>query len=532
MTTPYFLSFLVAVLRIIRALFKRSSPPASGLRLGNSGQALRLFPAQIFRSWPSVDSFPWTQLHAVSPATKNNGGGEALVGLVPLPDHPILSKGRMITMTKKQQLEFLDPATLALDINVRKDAELTAGFIASLKEHGVMEPVLAHRNADGVVRVLMGQRRTLGAVEAGLTSIPVVVKDSPEEAERIMTQMVENIQRTELSGADEADAYKQLSLMGISAAQMAKGTGRDKTVVEGTLKASATGAGTKALQEGMTLEQALVLAEFDGDEDAIEELNSVIADEPHYLDHVAQRIRDKKVAATALEAKLAELADAGTTVVDEAGNYADSEAIYTSALNRADGEPADDEDANAFVIQTNYRGEVSVRAVVTGWQALGFVPKYERHGQQQAQSGPMTDEQKDARRILIANNKSMESATVVRQEWVKTLLSRKTAPRAWAYFVVHAITHHPETAQGYESHVAATMIGAKTEGQHHPLRSHVDETTARAEFALIALICGGYEKRLPKDSWRSPYQIHKDYLEQLVTWGYTASAVEQIILDA
>ncbi|ALV47955.1 hypothetical protein MB46_19140 (plasmid) [Arthrobacter alpinus] len=56
-------------------------------------------------------------------------------------------------MTNTQQLEFLDPATLTLDINVRKDAELTAGFIASLKEHGVMEPVLAHRNADGVVRV-------------------------------------------------------------------------------------------------------------------------------------------------------------------------------------------------------------------------------------------------------------------------------------------------------------------------------------------------------------------------------------------
>ena len=38
---------------------------------------------------------------------------------------------------------MLDPATLTVDIHVRKDAALTADFIASIKEHGVMEPVSA-----------------------------------------------------------------------------------------------------------------------------------------------------------------------------------------------------------------------------------------------------------------------------------------------------------------------------------------------------------------------------------------------------
>ena len=45
----------------------------------------------------------------------------------------------------------------------------------------------------------MGQRRTRAAVEAGRESIPVMIIDSPEEAERIVTQVVENIQRTELT---------------------------------------------------------------------------------------------------------------------------------------------------------------------------------------------------------------------------------------------------------------------------------------------------------------------------------------------
>jgi ParB family chromosome partitioning protein len=50
--------------------------------------------------------------------------------------------------------------------------------------------------------------------------------------------------------------------------------------------------------------------------------------------------------------------------------------------------------------------------------------------------------------------------------------------------------------------------------------------------SLIALICAGYEKTIAKDSWRSPGRSHVSYLTQLVTWGYTPSEVEQIILDS
>jgi hypothetical protein len=51
----------------------------------------------------------------------------------------------------------------------------------------------------------------------------------------------------------------------------------------------------------------------------------------------------------------------------------------------------------------------------------------------------MTEKPKAERKTLIANNREMESATKVRREFVKTLLSRKTAPKGWQYFTVHAI---------------------------------------------------------------------------------------------
>ena len=114
---------------------------------------------------------------------------------------------------------------------------------------------------------------------------------------------------------------------------------------------------------------------------------------------------------------------------------------------------------------------------------------------------------------------------MVRREFVKTLLAKKQAPKGWQYFAVHAITHHCETASGYEGAVASEMAGTKVgEASErwgwNPLRDHVAKSTARPEVSLIALVCAGYEKTIAKDSWRSPSVRHIDYLTQLITWGY------------
>lgn len=125
---------------------------------------------------------------------------------------------------------------------------------------------------------------------------------------------------------------------------------------------------------------------------------------------------------------------------------------------------------------------------------------------------------------------------MVRREWVKNLLAKKQAPKGWQYFTAYALTHHPETVSGYDGQVAAEMVGAKSDESDrwgwNPLRDHVAASTVRPEFSLIALVCAGYEKTIAKDSWRSPSQTHRDYLNQLVVWGYTASETEQMIIDS
>ncbi len=146
-------------------------------------------------------------------------------------------------------------------------------------------------------------------------------------------------------------------------------------------------------------------------------------------------------------------------MVESAGYDGDSENVRVSSLNRADGEPATEEDANAVHVVTSYNGHHSTVPVVAGWKDLGFTLRYGGYGASPANKGPMTEEQKAGRRTLIENNKLMQS---VRRDFVKSLLAKKQPPKGWQHFTVHAITRHPETASGYEGTVAAAMAGAKT----------------------------------------------------------------------
>jgi ParB family chromosome partitioning protein len=122
-------------------------------------------------------------------------------------------------------LEQADPRTLVLAANVRADARLDKAFVASIRDRGVLVPIVAHRDA-GVLRVLYGQRRTLAAVEVGRATVPVYVVDVPDgekarEAGRIVDQLIENDHRTDLRDAERAAAFQQLSVLGLTASQIA-----------------------------------------------------------------------------------------------------------------------------------------------------------------------------------------------------------------------------------------------------------------------------------------------------------------------
>ena len=178
----------------------------------------------------------------------------------------------MTTTETTGTLVHVDPTTIVLDTNVRTDARLDKGFVASIRENGVMQPVVGYRAEDETVHVLQGQRRTLAAVEAGRGSIPVYLANNPDDAGRIVSQMIENDQRTGFTDAERADGYEQLSLLGMTAGQIARRTHSTKQTVEHGLTARQSDTAREHLASGLTIEQAAAIAEFDEDDDAVSTL--------------------------------------------------------------------------------------------------------------------------------------------------------------------------------------------------------------------------------------------------------------------
>lgn len=428
-------------------------------------------------------------------------------------------------------LELVDPKTLIVDANVRADADLTPDFVANVKANGVLQAITAYRDPEGALRVLYGQRRTLAAVEAGLPTMPVYVADSLEDADRLATQVAENDQRRALTDHDRAEAFHQMALLGRSAAQIAKKAGADKGTVEKAIKARKNDTATAALGAGRTLDQALVLAEFEDDAEATADLESAIADEPDQLDHVAQRLRnDRTIAARLAEAK-AEAEAEGLTVVERIGYDASDEALHLRYLVDAEGSKPAEDAVNAVALDL-YRidGEVSRTVGIVGWAELGF--RYKSPYGEVRPSGPMTEDQKAERKTLIANNKAMEAATTVRREWVTTLLARKAAPKGWQRFLAVAHTEHYLMGAETDTYHAAEFLGCEVKGwPMDTLAKYVAKHPARPDAALLALVFSGFEKAMPKDCWRAPSASRQFYLNALADWGYTLSDVERLITD-
>lgn len=116
-------------------------------------------------------------------------------------------------------IEHIDPNLIVVEANVRTEANLPREFVASIKQNGVLTPILARRDTQGAVVVRAGQRRTLAAREAGLVTIPAYIVEADDTTvDRIVAQMVENDHREAVTDADRVAAFQQLAFEGMTPA--------------------------------------------------------------------------------------------------------------------------------------------------------------------------------------------------------------------------------------------------------------------------------------------------------------------------
>lgn len=461
------------------------------------------------------------------------------------------------------EIVLVDPGTLIIGANVRIDRRADKEFTASIRERGVTQAITAYRNDDNALVVITGQRRTLAAVEVGLPAVRVIIEAQPVEVDRIVDQMGENDHRSPITEAERLAGIEQLSLGGLSAAQIAKRTATKRTRVDAALTVASSPAARELLQANpLTLEQGAVMAEFVADPDATRQLLN--AADTNRFDHVAQRLRDDAEAAAALKAEQAKWTAQGHTVIDRP-EYGSPTIKRLKNLVDADGKAFDPEQypsvpgAALYLTQEmtyadqDEDGDEASEGVYE-WVPMWVCPSpatylyRDKHGygtsagENPSQSPEQSQAVKDERRLVIENNKAWRSAVAVRREWLRLFAARRTAPKGAEALIVQAMLEGPhfvqqaqiqrqpllrewlgivETADGWNAGSAALQVLSDA--------TAADTAKRQVMVALLAVLAG-WEKSTDVHTWRHCGAWDTRIMTALIEWGYQPSEVEMLLV--
>ncbi|AXH37480.1 hypothetical protein DVJ78_18050 (plasmid) [Humibacter sp. BT305] len=447
-------------------------------------------------------------------------------------------------------IEQIDPNQVELDPNIRTQVILPPEFVESIRAEGVREPVLARRTPDGTVYVYEGQRRLLAAREAGVTSMLAVfgLEDATgTETGRIQDQL-RTFARADLALTDRIAAYEQLALDGISVEKIAKTAGQSTEHVTGALTVAKSKTATQYAGYGtLSLDRLMLIAEFEGDDDAISAVTDCDDDD---LEFVAQEQRDEHVIRVRQAELIAQYEAEGLTVVRRYDWSTMTElGRLTDADEDADERPALDPEAHkaclGHVVRVEVYGldesDVQVTAYCTRKELHHSIYRHHNTAARAAADEPeLTPEEAEARaeaeaeakrqerRTLIANNKAWDTATTVRIDWLKTLLSRKKLPTGAASFVAVTMTRHRWDLSNDNDGIAGDLLGITGYNNREAMAGQVEKTPTRAAYVSLAVALSAREHATSRESWRHPRAEHAAYLRQLETWGYHLSPVERI----
>src|SRR5205085_9843399 len=106
----------------------------------------------------------------------------------------------------------------------------------SIREHGVLQPVLVSQQPDGSFQLITGERRWRAVQLAGMPTVPAMVKEATPQASLEMA-LVENIQRRDLNPLEEAHAFRQLiEEHGMTQEQLGQRIGKSRVAVSNSLR--------------------------------------------------------------------------------------------------------------------------------------------------------------------------------------------------------------------------------------------------------------------------------------------------------
>jgi len=161
-------------------------------------------------------------------------GLDALLGPVaPSASERAVSEGAALSATNEIPLEKIVPNRQ--QPRTRFDSEGINELAASIRAHGVLQPVVVSRQGDGY-ELVAGHRRVLASRVAGKTTIPGVIRE--DVGDRLELALVENVQRADLNAIETARAYKLLmETYDLTQEALAERIGKSRSGVANTLRA-------------------------------------------------------------------------------------------------------------------------------------------------------------------------------------------------------------------------------------------------------------------------------------------------------
>jgi ParB family transcriptional regulator, chromosome partitioning protein len=156
--------------------------------------------------------------------------GKGLSALIPDAPEPKVTGAMEIDVDKIEPNEFQPRHDM-------DDARLDE-LAQSIKANGIIQPIVVRRGEKDRYRIIAGERRWRAAQRAGLTRVPVVVRDVADSQQKVLEMaLIENIQREDLNPIDEATAYRRLAdEFHLTQDAIAAAVGKDRSTVANTLR--------------------------------------------------------------------------------------------------------------------------------------------------------------------------------------------------------------------------------------------------------------------------------------------------------
>lgn len=116
------------------------------------------------------------------------------------------------------------------------DEERLAQLVSSIKSEGILQPIIVRRTNGDNYQIIAGERRWRAALEAGLMSIPAIVREATDP-EMLKIALIENLQRQDLNPIEEANAYRTLiDRHTLTQETLARYVGKDRSTIANILR--------------------------------------------------------------------------------------------------------------------------------------------------------------------------------------------------------------------------------------------------------------------------------------------------------